>query len=222
METNNIKNSDAGFSLIELIIVIAIMAILVGVLAPQFTKYVEKSRKSKDIWTADEIARAVNIAFVEHPEAYDTFQRWGTPGNGGLSLNVTVMVNGVAENYKVNVVASSGTQNTNRVSNCFNGGERTFYETNGDGRDGFYGTINRELGLSTTEINASIIPKYSKKKEGALGDRMGGFGYEDIDRWRICKRADNGSMEIWSAQPDPWGGYPVYRVWPIPDDIYTK
>ena len=37
--------TNKGFSLVELIIVIAIMAVLVGVLAPQFLKYVEQSRK---------------------------------------------------------------------------------------------------------------------------------------------------------------------------------
>ena len=47
-----------GFSLVELIIVIAIMAVLVAVLAPQFIKYVEQSRRSRDIQTADRIREA--------------------------------------------------------------------------------------------------------------------------------------------------------------------
>ncbi len=43
------QKNNKGFSLVELIVVIAIMAVLVGVLAPQFIKYVEKSRESTDI-----------------------------------------------------------------------------------------------------------------------------------------------------------------------------
>ena len=46
MKKENMNNK--GFSLVELIIVIAIMAILIVVLAPQYLKYVEKSRTAAD------------------------------------------------------------------------------------------------------------------------------------------------------------------------------
>lgn len=56
------KTNNKGFSLVELIIVIAIMAILVGVLAPQYLKYVEKSRTSADLDTLDAVYTACTTA----------------------------------------------------------------------------------------------------------------------------------------------------------------
>ena len=53
------QKNNKGFSLVELIVVIAIMAVLVGVLAPQLIKYVEKSREATDIQTCDNIATAL-------------------------------------------------------------------------------------------------------------------------------------------------------------------
>jgi prepilin-type cleavage/methylation N-terminal domain protein len=55
------KMNDKGFSLVELIIVIAIMAVLVVVLAPQYLKYVEKSRNSTDLSNATAIVTALQV-----------------------------------------------------------------------------------------------------------------------------------------------------------------
>lgn len=56
------KMNNKGFSLVELIIVIAIMAILIAVLAPQFLRYVEKSRLQSDNSAIGEVANAVKVA----------------------------------------------------------------------------------------------------------------------------------------------------------------
>ena len=59
------KKDNKGFTLVELVIVIVILAILVGILAPQYTKYVEKSRKSADAQNMDEIIRAIEVYYVD-------------------------------------------------------------------------------------------------------------------------------------------------------------
>ena len=57
--------NNKGFSLVELIIVIAIMAVLVGVLAPTYLQYVEKSKKANDVSAVDTIINAVEIAAID-------------------------------------------------------------------------------------------------------------------------------------------------------------
>lgn len=46
---NEMHNKNEGFTLVELIIVVAIMGVLIALLAPVYARHVEKSRETVDI-----------------------------------------------------------------------------------------------------------------------------------------------------------------------------
>ena len=64
------RKNNKGFTLVELIIVIAVMAILTVVAAPQYVKYVESSRVEVDKNALGEIAHVAEIEFVNYMVNY--------------------------------------------------------------------------------------------------------------------------------------------------------
>ena len=74
------QNKNDGFSLIELIVVIAIMAVLMAVLAPSLIRYVEDSRMQKDDSAMSEVVQGTKLAF-SNAEIYDEMLDYAALGN---------------------------------------------------------------------------------------------------------------------------------------------
>ena len=74
------ENKNKGFSLIELIVVIAIMAVLVALLAPSLLSYVERSRAQKDDSAMGEVTNAVLLAMSDQ-DVYDEVVLYTFHGN---------------------------------------------------------------------------------------------------------------------------------------------
>ena len=78
-----------GFSLVELIVVIAIMAVLVGVLAPAYLRYVEKSRKSTDVSSISDIMAAAEKVAIDPQFDLGAGSKFTLSGTGTLNMTTT-------------------------------------------------------------------------------------------------------------------------------------
>lgn len=85
----NYKIDNKAFSLVELIIVMAIMAALVGILAPQYMKYVSKTEKTRDCSMINTILNACETM------ALDPDTTW----NSGSANSITIVVSGTGATY---------------------------------------------------------------------------------------------------------------------------
>ncbi|RGZ00164.1 prepilin-type N-terminal cleavage/methylation domain-containing protein [Clostridium sp. AM58-1XD] len=127
------KKNNKGFSLIELIIAVAILVVLSGLLAPQLIKYVERSREAKDVQMLDSIYVAVNTALTNE-EAYDKFvDGTNTGGNyvdidSGMSIKDIMDKNDAFSKEVASILGKSSSEltlNSKRASGGHNADKTT-------------------------------------------------------------------------------------------------
>ena len=80
-----LKKDNKGFSLVELIVVVAIMAVLMGILVPTLVKNVEKSKKQKDLSGIEEVRSTMEKCLAD--ENYSAIETTITCEGGKINVS---------------------------------------------------------------------------------------------------------------------------------------
>lgn len=168
------KTNNKGFSLVELIIVIAIMAILAGAIAPALIRYIDKSRKSNDLSAAKTIKTAVETA-MSNEDTYAAFtdttatQPVLTLTPGGTAV-AAITDSGVWTNMPTDAENDAKTEILNNLSNSI---PKIKYKKAADGTatgkpDTWYvqcsvnGQVEVYLGNSSNTTLYQLVPETCK------------------------------------------------------------
>lgn len=208
------RRNNKGLSLVEIIIVIAIMAILSAIIVPNFIGYLDKARKARDL----EMARVLGTA-LERVIALDdaALKDWQAVGSKGKSEVVYELVDpNTGSKYKVFnmmewTLTEKGDITGSSAANFRHGVLRDAHRNGSNG--GGAGLYKNLWNAYVDELAQYDINIFYRKYH--------------ICQYRIVKRMDNGSPEVWvcgieksTEDGEGRGVHMYFRLWPNNDPEY--
>lgn len=187
-----------GFTLLELIIVTAVVGIITSILVPAIITYTRKAAAKNDITNARQIYNSAKNVLAKDPEAYNSFYRQNT-----MKSDVVVSTLSEVEKYKLVVVCKYSAMYMDNDSSGWRGENKE--------AQAFCKALNKDPGFVEIERTASMkLTSHS--------------GSNKTNLWLICYRDDDPEhIEIWSGWSNGQNECgPAYRIYPSPDKEYTN
>lgn len=206
------KNTKKGFTLVELIVVIAIIGVLAAILVPSLLGYVRAAKLKADVGTAKRLYEAIQMVFVNDDQAMVSFHKHNTS-----TKNVTVtMPDNTTESYNVAVI-------------CY---------LNGNKKQGNASTVDVMAGNSETQDFCTALTKQIERNTAGVTSgkrdivfmpmKTNRINGRKVDTWVIvCRREKDARgnyhetdvIEIWanhrySGASDNDNDNPIWRVYP--------
>lgn len=209
-------NNDKGFTLVELIIVIAIIALLIAMIVPNFLQYHDKARKVRDLEMARVLGTALERVLIMNPDAS---KQWDDVGASNYGIKFDVRDPYTGQDYTLYnmfewTLLDEGDITGTYANNYRNGILRDAHRGSG-GNGGGAGKYKTLYDAYVDELAQYDINIFYRK-----------YG---IHQYRIVKRADNGLPEVWvcaildsGSDGEGRSGRLYYRLWPDYDQKYLK
>lgn len=237
-----------GFTLVELIVVIAIVGVLAAIIIPVVTGYVDKANRANDKTMAKHIHDRAQIVMTEDFDAFKSFRSHNSgnfvcTADGFARYNMwdgSVQAEG---DYWLVIVGR-----INGTPNCKNNGEYRLMHCNNE-LQYFCACFNNDIGLVTlgkktlerkSMNNQKLMVEQFDTDEGKLCKSKKMFKFpmkatsHEInfintsdgnltDNYLIChRRGEPNNIEVWAGYSFGAGGSgPRYRIYPDPCPVYT-